>query len=162
VYDGINISIEFYSICQFPIQIFDTFILSNYFPRRHSNRTLPILIFAHDRGRTLTRAECGYPNGSPNENSYGRNQSLYLSIQRSPQRQPKRLNKEPLNANWQKQVIVKASFKWSTDQIHSLILVLFLVIIFNILFISFSKTVTVVIPISYRGSLLSTFLPAIV
>jgi hypothetical protein len=34
-----------------------------------NSRTFPIEILAHDSGRTLVRAEYGYPKGSPNTNS---------------------------------------------------------------------------------------------
>jgi hypothetical protein len=33
------------------------------------SRTFPIEILAHDSGRTLVRAEYGYPKGSPDTNS---------------------------------------------------------------------------------------------
>jgi hypothetical protein len=67
---------------------------------QHRNpRTFPIESLAHDSGRTSVRAECGYPKGSPNTDSYRRNLPLQLSMQCSPQRTPKRPSSEPLAAN---------------------------------------------------------------
>jgi hypothetical protein len=43
---------------------------NNGFHFQHRNpRTLPIESFAYDSGRTLVRAEYGYPKGSPYTNS---------------------------------------------------------------------------------------------
>jgi hypothetical protein len=44
--------------------------LGDGFHFQHRNpRTLPVESFVHDSGRTLVRAEYGYPKGSPNTNS---------------------------------------------------------------------------------------------
>jgi hypothetical protein len=41
-----------------------------YFPSSHRNSgTFPVESLAHDSGRTLVRAEYGYPKGPPNTNS---------------------------------------------------------------------------------------------
>jgi hypothetical protein len=40
-----------------------------YFPDLKDTRTFPIESSEHDSGRTLVRAEYGYPKGSPNTNN---------------------------------------------------------------------------------------------
>jgi hypothetical protein len=71
-------------------------------------RKFPVDSFAHDTGRTLVRAEYGYPKGSPNIDSYSTNSPLQLSIQCSPQRTPKRPINESHGATRQQQAIAKA------------------------------------------------------
>jgi hypothetical protein len=48
---------------------------------QHRNlRTSPMVSFAHDSGSTSVCAECGYPKGSPNTNSYRRNPPVPVTI----------------------------------------------------------------------------------
>jgi hypothetical protein len=54
-------------IWAYKIHLLDTVSTSNI--RVENSRTLPIESFVHDNGRTLVRAEYGYPKGSPNTNS---------------------------------------------------------------------------------------------
>jgi hypothetical protein len=79
---------------------------------QHRNpRTLPMQSCVHDHGRTLVRAEYGYPKRFPHTNSYRRNPPLQLPIQRSPQRTPKRPSSEPYGATRQQQTIAKTPAK---------------------------------------------------
>jgi hypothetical protein len=55
-----------------------------FYVEHRNPRTLPIQRFAQDCRCTLVRAECGYPKGSPNTNSYRINPSLQLSMQFVP------------------------------------------------------------------------------
>jgi hypothetical protein len=61
-------------------------------------RGLPIYSFAHDCRLSLARDEYGQLNGSPNTNSYRRNQPLQLSIQCAPQYTHKQPSSEPHGA----------------------------------------------------------------
>jgi hypothetical protein len=80
-------------------------------PLQHRNpKTLAIESLAYDSGRALVRSGYGYPKGSPNTNSYRRNQALQLSIQCSPQHTSKRSSSEPHGATRQ-QAIAKTPAK---------------------------------------------------
>jgi hypothetical protein len=84
--------------------------------------------FAHDSGRTLVRAEYGYPKASPHTNSYRRNPPLQLSIQCSPQRTSKWPNSKP---HWaaRQQAIANTPAKWSAYQIPSVTVVFVILVL---------------------------------
>jgi hypothetical protein len=65
---------------------------------------------SHDSGRTLVRAEYGYPKGSPKP-TVKEEIRRYSSIQCSPQCTPKRPINEPHGATRQEQAIAKTPAK---------------------------------------------------